>query len=593
MKSHIPIPPQLVVAKRAMRGNLIAVGLFSAIVNILMLTGPIFMLQVYDRVLTSQSVNTLLGLAILAASLYLFMGIIDAARVRVLVSMGHRFEQRLAGMAFASGLSAPASGRPAGGNAIRNVEQIRSFLSGQGAAALFDLPWMPIYFGLVFALHVWLGFLGIAGAVVLIIVALVTDRAVRKATAVQSEHAGRRASLAETSRRNAELVRAMGMQTNLTSKWQRLNERFIGASSRSAVTVALSSSVTKVFRLALQSTILAVAAYLAIHNQLSPGSIVAASVIISRGLQPIETLVGGWRGIVGAQRAWSQLKAILATQPDDAQIEMPDPKSSLSVDDLYVVPPGDTKPTLKGVSLELSSGEALAVIGSTGCGKSTFARALVSAWTISRGSVCFDGVPANQFRPENLGRQIGYLPQDVELFEGTLAENIARFDPEAEDSAVIAAAKTAGVHELITSLDGGYTAVVGEQGAALSGGQRQRIALGRALYGNPFLVVLDEPNSNLDAAGEAALNAAIASAKARGAIVVVIAHRPSVLGAVDKVLVMDDGHSVDFGSRDDVLNRLRERNEAALRGAQPVSKLGKPQEPRGSETPPATATAAG
>lgn len=560
--------PQLTEARRAMAGSLTAIGLFSGVVNILMLTGPLFMLQVYDRVLTSRSVSTLVALAVLAATLYGFMALVDAARTRVLVSMGHRFEQRLSRVAFDSTIAA-SRGPARGGNAIHDVEQIRSFLSGQGAAALFDLPWMPIYLGLVFALHVWLGMVGILGAVVLLAGALVTDRVVRRATLLQSEQAGRRARLTETGRRNAETVRALGMQSHLASVWENVNDRFLRANAKSALAVGLSSSATKVFRLGLQSAILAVAAYLAIYNQLSPGSIVAASVIMSRGLQPIETLVGSWRGIVGAGRAWRQLKSTLANGIEPTRLELPDAKSTLTVDGLIVVPPGAKTAALKGVGFGLSAGEALAVIGTTGGGKSTLARALVSAWPAVRGTVHLDGIPLDQFRPDDLGRQIGYLPQDVELFEGTIAQNIARFDPNAQDEDVVAAAMAAGVHELVANLKDGYGAVVGERGAALSGGQRQRIALARALYGNPFLIVLDEPNSNLDNTGEAALNAAIVAAKARGAIVVVIAHRASVLGAVDKILVMDNGQVADFGTRDDVLQRIRTGKQAAVATTQP------------------------
>lgn len=568
MNLSTEVHPQLAQARRAMASSLTAIGLFSGVVNLLMLTGPLFMLQVYDRVLTSQSVNTLVALAVLAAALYGFMALIDAARTRVLVSMGHRFEQRLSRVAFDSTIT-EASGTAQGRSAIHDVEQIRSFLSGQGAAALFDLPWMPIYLGLVFALHAWLGIVGILGAVVLLAGAVVTDRIVRRATLSQSEQASRRARLTEAGRRNSETVRALGMQSHLASVWENVNDRFLRSSARAALAVGLSSSATKVFRLGLQSAILAVAAYLAIHNQLSPGAIVAASVIMSRGLQPIETLVGSWRGIVGAGRAWKKLRSTLANGIEPARLELPDAKSSLKVDGLIVIPPGGKTATLKGAGFDLSAGEALAVIGPTGGGKSTLARTLVSAWPAACGTVRLDDVPLDQFRPEDLGRQIGYLPQDVELFEGTIAQNIARFDPNARDEDVVAAAKAAGVHELVANLNGGYGAMVGERGAALSGGQRQRIALARALYGDPFLVVLDEPNSNLDGTGEAALNAAIVSAKTRGAIVVVIAHRASVLGAVDKILMMENGQVAEFGARDDVLQRMRAGNQATVRASQP------------------------
>lgn len=573
MKTQSTIHPQLANARRALKGNLVAIGFFSGIVNLLMLTGPIFMLQIYDRVLTSQSVNTLVALSGLMVGLYLFMGLIDAARSRVLVAMGHRFEQRLAATAFNATLAAPRPGlnQASAPSAIRDVEQIRSYLAGSGAAALFDLPWIPVYLGLVFALHFWLGMVGVVGAVVLVAVAVITDLVVRAATRVQAEHSGNRMRLAESGRRNGELIRAMGMQGHLTGAWQDLNDRHLGASARAANVVSLSSSLTKTFRLALQSAILAVAAYLAINNQISAGSMIAASIIMSRGLQPIETLVGSWRGLVAAQRAWRQLKSGLAGNAPTEGISLPKAEKALTVEGLVAAPPAAITPVLKNVAFSLDAGEALAVIGPTGGGKSSLARTLVASWPVLKGSVCIDGVPIDQYRPEELGPQIGFLPQDVELFDGTIAQNIARFDPEAKDEAVIAAAKAAGVHELVSGLRGGYGAEVGERGAALSGGQRQRIALARALYGDPFLVILDEPNSNLDTEGEAALNHAILAAKARGAIVVVIAHRASVLGAVDKILVMDGGRSADFGPRAEVMDRLRARNQQAAKSTQPVA----------------------
>ncbi|CAD0186981.1 Type I secretion system ATP-binding protein PrsD [Ruegeria sp. THAF57] len=565
MSSHSTVHPQLTAAKHALRRNLIATGIFSGAVNLLMLTGPIFMLQIYDRVMASQSVNTLVALSTLVAGLYLFMALIDGARTRVLVAMGHRFEQSLARTAFDCTLAEPSRMRT-GGNpaaAIQDVEKIRGFLSGQGAGALFDLPWIPVYLGLVFAMHMWLGLVGVVGALALVAIAIVTDIKVRTAACVQSEHAGKRARLAEASRRNAEMIRAMGMQSNLGRTWQDVNDLHLGASAKAATTVGVSGSFTKVFRLALQSGVLAVAAYLAILGQISAGSIVAASVIMSRGLQPIETLVGSWRSLVAARQAWAQLKDTLSGNETAHGISLPKACKSLTVDGLIAAPPSATTAVLKGVGFDMKAGEALAVIGSTGSGKSTLARTLVGAWSAAKGNINLDGVPIDQYLPEELGPQIGFLPQDVELFDGTIAQNIARFDPEAKDEQVIAAAKAAGVHELIASLKDGYATSVGERGAALSGGQRQRIALARALYGNPFLVVLDEPNSNLDAVGEAALNQAIQAAKARGAVVIVIAHRASVLGSVDKILIMEDGRAGDFGPRAEVMERLHQRNQAA------------------------------
>ncbi|XWN33339.1 MAG: type I secretion system permease/ATPase [Devosia sp.] len=591
MKSVSKLHPQLTAVRKVLAGRLVAIGVFSGIVNLLMLTGPLFMLQVYDRVLTSQSVDTLLALAGLAVGLYLFMAIIDAVRSRVLVAMGHRFEQQLAGAAFAHTVAAPLSKVPhdrrsGGSDAINDVAQVRGFLTGQGATALFDLPWIPVYFGIVFSLHLWLGLVGILGGVVLVTIAIITDVAVRKATRAQAEHATRRGRIAEAGRRNADLIRAMGMNDNLSNTWQSLNDNYLGASARAANTVGLSASLTKVFRLALQSAVLAVGAYLAIQHAISPGAMIAASIIMARGLQPIETLVGSWRAMVAAERAWRGLKAKLSGPAEPQCIDLPAPRASLTVDGLAVVPPGATSPSLRGVSFTLNAGESLAVIGATGGGKSTLARALVGAWAPAMGSVRLDGVALEHYRPQTLGAEVGFLSQDVELFEGTIAQNIARFDPQARDEAVVAAAKAARVHDLVSTFPDGYNTDVGERGTALSGGQRQRLALARALYNDPFLVVLDEPNSNLDMAGEMALNEAIQSARARGAIVVVVAHRAGSLAVADKVLVVENGQAVDFGPRDEVLKRCAERDGANVKRPQPAPPAKAPiQVIRGSVDP--------
>lgn len=552
--------PELSKALQNVRQSLWSIGLFSCLVNLLMLTGPIFMLQVYDRVLASGSVHTLVALSVLAGALYLFMGILDLFRSRLLIAVGHRFEQSLGSTAFANDLQSAAlkTAETPEGTVMKDVRQLRSFLGSQGVVAFFDLPWMPVYLGIVFMLHVSLGLVGLAGAAVLVAVAIVADIAVRRAAPEFNAHLVQSKRISDAGHRSSEAIKSMGMQANVTAMWEKANTSFLGASSKNANLIAVSSTVTKTFRLMLQSLMLAVGAYLAIKQLITPGAMIAASIILARGLQPIETAVQHLRGLLSAQRAYKSLNRSLSTAPGPDRIQLPDAKKDLSVDGIAVVPPGAGTPNLLDVRFRLDAGEALGVIGQTGGGKSTLARALVGIWPCVRGTVSLDAVPLDQWIPENLGRQIGYLPQDVELLDGTIAENIARFDPDATDAMTVAAAKAAGVHDMITGFEGGYGASVGEGGTALSGGQRQRIALARALYGNPFLIVLDEPNSNLDADGEIALHKAIRGARARGAIVVIVAHRPSALNATDKLIVLNGGRVSQFGPRDEILSHLRQ-----------------------------------
>lgn len=570
-----------------LRRNFIVAGIFSCFVNLLMLTGPLFMLQVYDRVLSSGSVETLIALAVLALMLYGFMAIIDIIRSRVLIAVAHGFEARLSKPAFWSDLTgALRRGPPSKATqATADLSQVRSFMSSPGLAALFDLPWIPLYLGLVFMLHVWLGLVAVAGAVLLVVIAVTSDILVRRASRDQRELSAECARISEASKRNVEAIEAMGMRANMVNLWRGSHDKLLVASTKAATLTGASSSVTKVFRLMLQSAMLAVGAYLVINNAATGGVMIAASIIMSRGLQPIEALVGHWRSLLAAQRSYQNLKSVLAMPQSATKMELPRPSQRLDVEEVSAVPPRSRKPNLQGVSFSLEAGEALAVIGATGSSKSTLGRVLTKVWPAAKGKVRLDGVPIDQYIDEDLGAAIGYLPQDVELFAGTIAQNIARFAEDASDEAVIAAAKAAGVHELITSLEGGYAANVGDHGTALSGGQRQRIGLARALYGDPFLIVLDEPNSNLDAAGEAALNKAVVQAKARGAIVVLIAHRPSVLAVVDKVAHFNAGQLIHFGNRDEVMAKLGQAPVPAA--AKPAA--AKPAAPQAAAVPQASA----
>lgn len=540
------------------RGALVGIGVFSFLINLLMLTGPVYMLQIYDRVLASGSVPTLVALSIIVIALYGFMAILDLVRQRILIRIGHKFDDEVGDAAFSSYVDAPMKLGPQAENVqpIRDVDQLRQFFSSPGITALFDVPWMPIYLAVVFLIHPALGLLSVVGAVVLLAIAIVTDRMARKAVAQSGELAARRAHFADSTRRNAEVVRGMGMLGGIGHVWTGLNRSFLRANARASEIVSTSTVATKVFRLFLQSAILGLGAYLAIHQVITPGAMIAASIIMSRALQPVEAAVSNWRQFLASRQAFRRLSATIDITEDEPRMDLPAPRQKVAAQQVAVVPPGGRTPIIGDVSFEVRAGQALGIIGPSGSGKSTLARSLVGVWPTARGDITLDGAPISQYPAGVLGRYIGYLPQDVELFAGTVADNIARFDPDFEPDNVVKAARLAGVHELVLSLPKGYNTMIGDSGAILSGGQRQRVGLARALYGDPFLVVLDEPNSNLDAEGDRALSNAIVSVRERGGVAVIIAHRPSAVANVDLLLVMSEGRMKDFGPRDEVLPRV-------------------------------------
>ncbi|MEM8552717.1 MAG: type I secretion system permease/ATPase [Pseudomonadota bacterium] len=550
------------------RGALIAIGIFSFLINVLMLTGPVYMLQIYDRVLASGSIPTLLALSFIVVALYGFMAILDLIRQRILIRIGHKFDDEMGDTAFSAYVDAPMKLGPMGSQIqpIRDVDQLRNFFASPGITAIFDMPFMPLYLAVVFLVHPLLGLLATVGAIILLAIAIITDKMARKAVAQAGELGTKRSIFADSSRRNAEVVRGMGMASGIGSVWQSLNRNFLRANARSSEVISTSSVLTKVFRLFLQSAVLGLGAYLAVQQIISPGAMIAASIIMSRALQPIEAAVSNWRQFLSSRQAYRRLGATLDAVEDEERMALPTPTRALGAKSLAVVAPGSRSPIIMDVSFAIEAGKALGIIGRSGSGKSTLARALVGVWPSARGAVTLDGAPIAQFPPEALGRHIGYLPQDVELFQGTVADNIARFDPDFEPDTVVAAAKAAGVHELILTLPQGYNTMIGEAGATLSGGQRQRVALARALYGDPFLVVLDEPNSNLDSEGDDALARAMAAVKARGGVAVIIAHRPSAVANVDLILMMENGRMREFGPRDEVMARVTQpRKQSPMR----------------------------
>jgi PrtD family type I secretion system ABC transporter len=566
VRSYVRVRSELAAALHSCRGAFAGIAVMSGALNILALTGSFFMLEVYDRVLPSRSVPTLVGLLIIASVLYVCHGLLDMLRGRILVRIGGFIDETLSGRVYDLVARLPLKGRnPRDGmQPIQDLDQVRSFLSGVGPAALFDLPWMPVYLAICFLFHFYIGIATTLASIVLIAITLITEVFTRRPVQLAATLAAERNMLAEATRRNAEVLHAMGMGKRMGAVWIETNTKYMGANERAADVGGGLASFSRALRLLVQSAVLAIGAYLVIEQKASAGIIIAASIITARALAPVEQAIAQWRVFVAARQSWRRLNDTLNALPGTGvSMQLPAPASNLAVENIAVVPPGARNLAVRDISFRLYSGNGLGIIGPSASGKSSLARTLVGAWTPARGKIRLDGAALEQWSPEELGRHIGYLPQDVELFAGTVAQNIARFEPEADPMAIIAAANAAGVHELILRLPEGYETQIGESGAALSAGQRQRVGLARALYGEPFLVVLDEPNSNLDMEGEEALGQAMLGVRKRGGILVVVAHRPTALAAVDLVLVMAEGRPQALGQRDEILARLLRRPQAA------------------------------
>jgi ATP-binding cassette subfamily C protein len=549
-------------ALRACRSAFMGVGAMSCMINLLYLTGSLFMLEVYDRVLPSRSVPTLVGLVILAGGLYVAQGVLDLIRGRILVRVGTALDESLNHRVFETVVRLPlmVGGRNEGLQPLRDLDNVRSFLSSMGPGAFFDLPWLPFYLAICFAFHVMIGLTALVGAVILITLTVVTEFMSRAPAREAMGLAARRNDLAATSRRNAEVLVAMGMTGRLTRRWSAANENYLAGNQRASDVAGGLGAIAKVMRMTLQSAVLGVGAYLVIHQEATAGIIIAGSILSARALAPVDLAIAHWKGFVAARQSWHRLNRLLESLP--AQIAptlLQTPSSRLSIEGVSMVAPGDQRVIVQDVTFALEAGNGLGIIGPSGSGKSSLVRALVGVWQPARGKVRLDGAALDQWSSDVLGRHVGYLPQDVELFAGSVAQNICRFDSEASSDTIIAAAKEAGVHEMIIKMRDGYDTQIGEQGASLSAGQAQRVALARALYGDPFLIVLDEPNSNLDTEGDEALTRAVRSARERGAIVVVVAHRPIGIEAVDMLLVLKDGRMQAFGPKETVLGQVLQR----------------------------------
>jgi PrtD family type I secretion system ABC transporter len=526
-----------------------------------------FSLQVYDRVLPSRSLATLGALMVLLIGVYLIQWLLDLLRGRMLARVGEAVDAWLAPEVLAAvrrhNLAGNASGD--GLQPVRDLDQVRIFFGSQGPAAIFDLPWLPIFLASTFLLHPLLGVATLLGAVLMIALLAVTELAGKQLSRRNAEQTTTRNALAEAARRSSETLRTMGLGRRMEARWL---ERHQGLRSTQLALSDVTSNygtLSRMLRQLVQSLILAVGAYLVIAGEATAGIMIAASILSARTLAPIDNAVAQWRNLQAARQSLARLDDHLVESPD-TPLDLPRPCKRLEVHDLTVLAPRAERPTIAGIDFSLQAGEALAVLGPSAGGKSTLARALLGIWPTAAGSVRLDGATLEQWPEAGKGGFIGYLPQTVELLYGTVADNICRFDPEAKPTAIVAAAKAAGVHEMIVKLPNGYATPIGEAGLALSGGQRQRVGLARALYGDPFLIVLDEPNAALDADGEAGLNESIRAAKSRGAIVIVLAHRPSILAQVDKILVLQEGRQKAFGPAQQVLQVATRSRPTAANG---------------------------
>ena len=546
----------------ACKSALIGIAVFSGMSNILMLTGAFFMLEVYDRVLPSRSIPTLVALTVLAITLFLAMGVLDFIRGRILVRIGASLDEQLSGRVYDTLIRIPlkTGSRSDGLQPLRDLDNIRSFLSGMGPIAFCDLPWIPLYLIICFIFHPLIGLTALLGAIVLAVITLLTEFRTRKPVQ-RAAHLGHlRNGIAELSQRNAEALTAMGMAGRVSARWGDANRKYMETQREASDVAGGLGSISKIFRMVLQSAVLAVGAWLVIIGQATAGIIIAGSILSARALAPVDLAIANWKSFAAARQSWKRLTRLLAFFPERAEpMALEAPQNSIAVEGVSAMPPGDQKIVVQDIQFTLQAGSGLGIIGPSGSGKSCLARLLVGVWQPVRGKIRLDGAALDQWTPETLGPHIGYLPQDVELLSGNIAQNIARFEDDAKAEDVLAAAKSAGVHDLIVKMRDGYDTQVGEQGAALSAGQAQRIALARALYREPFLVVLDEPNSNLDAEGDEALSRAILGIRERAGIAIVIAHRPSAIAGVDFVLVMNAGRQQAFGPKDEVLNKVLQR----------------------------------
>ena len=544
-------------AFRATRPGFLTAVFFSLFINILAFVSPLYMLQIYDRVITSRNTMTLIALTVIAVFLVVVYAALEKVRSAILVRLGILFSNlsrtRLFDAVLKGNLLQPGRGHT---QALRDLDTIREFLTGSGLISFCDAPWVPIFVVGCFILHPWYGYIATGGAVLIFCFAIANELLTRKQLKAASTSVIVASSYASATFRNAEVLHAMGMLPGLRDRWLRRQDEGLKlqavASDRAGHLVAAS----KFLRVFLQIAILGTGAYLSIEQESTPGAMIAASIIMGRALAPVEMAVANWKGFIAARSAYDRILTLFGILPEEVEkLPLPAPEGHLSVENIIAVPPDAKEPVLRGISFALRPGEVLGVLGPSAAGKSSLARVLVGVWSTAHGKVRIDGAEISHWAPERLGRHVGYLPQDVELFSGSIAENIARFN-ELDEVEIITAARMAGVHDMVQALPAGYNTQIGEGGHALSGGQRQRIGLARALYGKPAYIILDEPNASLDADGEAALLSAIHQLRQDGSTVVLITHKTNILATVDKILVLSHGQVAGFGSRDEILSKL-------------------------------------
>lgn len=557
---------ELYRALRGCRSSLLAVALFSCGINLLLLAPAIYMLQVYDRVITSGSIPTLIMLTLVILLLFLTIGGLEWVRAQILLRLGLRLQllldARVFGLSFREALY--TGGRAAQGQALTDLAGLRQYIAGSGPVALFDAPWLPVYLVVLYLLHPLFGLVGLVSAAVLLGLALLNARLTRAPLQEAGAASLDSNNFVLKNLRNAEVVESMGMLANVQRHWQQLHHRVLASQTAAAARAGLLTSLSRVFRLAVQSLILGLGAYLVIDQRITPGIMIAGSILLGRALAPVDMVIGSWRQWVQARLQYRRLQELLTRIPERRQrMSLPAPAGLVVAENVSVAPPGQRFLVVRNASFRIAPGEAVALIGPSASGKTSLARAILGIWPTTGGSMRLDGAEVFSWDRTELGPHVGYLPQDVELFDGTVSANIARFG-EIDPARVVAAARLASVHEAILRLPQGYDMEIGDAGSALSAGQRQRLALARALYGSPQLIVLDEPNSNLDDEGERALIDALRAEQQRGATIIVISHRNTILAAVDKLLVLKEGRVVLYGAKAEVLGKMEAQRSAAL-----------------------------
>jgi ATP-binding cassette subfamily C protein PrsD len=544
--------------------RMIGIAVFSGVINILMLSGSLYMLQVYDRVIPSRNVQTLLGLSLIVLLAYVVQGYFDATRSRMLCRVGTMFDAGLQESIHTALATLPLRGvKPVlMQQPLRDLDQVRAFMSGMGPTAFLDMPWIPIFLIALFMFHPAIGVTALLGMTAIIAMTLLTERMSRGAAKAAMESSAQRQVLADATQRNAEVIRALGMMDRFTVRWSQANERYLRENIRATDVYANLGSGAKVLRYILQSGMLGIGAYLVVADKASGGIMIASSIMMGRALAPVEVALGTWKQLVAARQGLARLREICkaTAAPANPPVVLARPFRELSVQNLTVAAPTSEKPIVSNVSFALQAGMGLALLGASASGKTSLSKALVGIWPAQTGGVRLDGATLDQWRNEDLGRYVGYLPQEVGLFDGTVAENICRFDETATSDGILKAAQIAGVHDIILRLPEGYATRIGEGGMALSAGQRQRVGLARAVYGDPFMVVLDEPNANLDAEGEGALTRAIQFMRQNKRIVIVISHRPSALAALNMAMILYEGKSIAFGPSEEIFARVRSTN---------------------------------